>query len=377
MSEIPAAPLLKDGFNTATVRWIAAAIEGASSGFASDRFAAQCLEGFDTLSLMERVGRVSQAMCTHLPASFEQAVPLLQLAMGEPRAPSREVQGIAVFRYAPFLQFVADAGIEQPEAALDALEWMTRHFSGEFAIRPFLQRHPQLTLERMQRWCSHPDARVRRLASEGARPLLPWARRVSHLVDDPALTVPLIDALAGDADEVVRRSAANHLNDLSRLDPALAIEVARRWQSRSLVDGERTVNRGLRTLVKQGHPQAMALLGFAADEAFELHGLKLDRKRVPIGGKLAVRFALRRSDGRSAAACVDYAVCYASANGSLRRKVFKGEVRQVQPHRAEAFELVRDFVVRTTRRLYPGLHRVEVLVNGRVLGAADFQLTER
>lgn len=377
MSDTPAAPLLKDGFNAATVRWIAAGVGAALPRFAGERFVAQCLEGFDALSLMERVARVSQVLCAHLPASFEQAVSVLQRAMGEPGAPSRDVQGIAVFRYAPFLQFVADAGIEQPEPALDALEWMTRHFSGEFAIRPFLQRHPRLTLERMQRWCTHPDARVRRLASEGARPLLPWARRVSHLVGDPALTVPLIDALAGDADEVVRRSAANHLNDLSRLDPALAIEVARRWLARGLIDGERTVNRGLRTLVKQGHAEAMAMLGFAADEAFVLQGLKLDRKRVPIGGKLAIRFALRRDDGRGAAACVDYAVCYASANGRPRRKVFKGEVRQVQPGRVEAFELVRDFVVRTTRRLYPGAHRVEILVNGRVLGGADFQLTER
>jgi 3-methyladenine DNA glycosylase AlkC len=376
MTEETAAPLLKDGFNATTVEGIARSIAAAHPPFSAQRFVADCLDGFESLSLMARVGRVAQGLVRHLPAPFEQAVAVLQQAMGEPGAPSREVQGMAAFRHAPHLQFVADAGLEHPEAALDALAWMTRHFSGEFAVRPFLQRDPASTLARMQHWCTHDDPRVRRLASEGSRPLLPWARRVSHLVDDPSLTVALIDALAGDPDEVVRRSAANHLNDISRLDPALAAEVARGWIGRGLPDGARTVNRGLRTLIKQGHPQALGLLGFAVDDAFLIDGPKLDRKRVPIGGKLAFRFALRRADATPAAACVDYAVCYASANGAVRRKVFKGEVRQVEPGLAESFEFVRDFVVRSTRRLYPGAHRVEVLVNGRLLGAADFQLTE-
>lgn len=377
MSDETSAPLLKDGFNASTVRWIAQSIAAVHPAFASKGFVGFCLEGFDGLSLMERVGRVARGMHRHLPADFGRAVTVLQQAMGEPGTPAREAQGMAAFRHAPHLQFVAEAGLDHPEAALDALEWLTRHFSGEFAIRPFIERDPHATLQRMQRWCTHPDPRVRRLASEGSRPLLPWARRVSHLVEDPSLTVPLIDTLAGDPDEVVRRSAANHLNDISRLDPALAVRVASGWCARGLQDGERTVNRALRTLVKQGHAEAMALLGFAADDAFSVEGLRLDRKRVPIGGKLAVRFALRRADAKAAAACVDYAVCYASANGSARRKVFKGEVRPLQPGGVESFEFVRDFVVRSTRRLYPGPHRVEILVNGRVLGAADFQLTEK
>ncbi|RDI01564.1 3-methyladenine DNA glycosylase AlkC [Caldimonas thermodepolymerans] len=376
MKEAPAAPLLKDGFDAATVRAIAEAVAAAHPGFAADRFTAHCLDGFAALSLMARVHRVAQALHAHLALPFGPAVAVLRQAMGEPGPSRRAPEGITVFRHAPYLQFVAEAGLGEPEAALDALEWMTRHFTGEFAIRPFLQHHLERTLARMQRWCAHPDARVRRLASEGARPLLPWGRRVAQLIAQPALTVPLIDALAGDPDEVVRRSAANHLNDLSRLDAALALEVARRWQARALPDGGRTLQRALRTLVKQGRPEALALLGYAVDAPFVLEEFELDRREVPIGGRLVLCFALRCAPGRGGRACVDYAIGYASGNGRPRRKVFKGTVRELPGGAVQRFAFARDFVVRSTRRLYSGAHRAEVLVNGRVLGALDFELTD-
>ncbi|MCW7538833.1 hypothetical protein OOT46_13390 [Aquabacterium sp. A7-Y] len=366
------APLLKDGFNAATVEGIADGLLSAHPAFDRAGFLAACLDGFESLSLMERVGRVARTMVDFLPPSYPEALQVLHRAMGPAPQDSGESEGIAVFRHASHLQFVAEAGLGDPQASLDALERMTCRFSGEFAIRPFLEQDPVGTLRRMQAWSRHPDWHVRRLASEGSRPLLPWARRVSHLMAEPALTVPLIDPLAADPHEVVRRSAANHLNDLSRLDAALAVRTAAGWLEAGSLHARRSVERGLRTLVKQGHPEALALLGFAPAPDVVLEGLTLDRKRLAVGERLGFSFQLLCPG--TTRACVDYAVHYAAARGGQRRKVFKGEVRELRPGHSEAFTFTRDFSPRTTRKLYPGPHRIEVLVNGRTLGEAGFEL---
>lgn len=370
----PAYPALKDGFNSATVAWIAGRLAAAEPRFDAGAFQARCAQGFDALSLMARVGHVARVMAQCLPRPPQAALQALVRSLGPAPPPTREPQGIAAFRAAPHLQCVAELGLEVPEAALDAMEWLTCHFSGEFAIRAFLARHPGLTHERMRRWCSHPDPRVRRLASEGSRPLLPWAARVPLLLEDLRLGVGLIDALAGDPDEVVRRSAANHLNDISRLDAALALEVARRWHERALPDCERTLRQAMRTLVKAGHPQALALFGFVPDAPVQLRRLVLDEPHVPIGGCLRLSFELAHAGPGPLVVCVDYAVTYASARGGARRKVFKGQVSELPPGRPASFSYARDFTPRSTRRLYPGEHAIEVLVNGRPLGRARFEL---
>ncbi|WKB50991.1 DNA alkylation repair protein [Eleftheria terrae] len=367
-------PALKDGFSADTVRWIAAGLLAAHPPFDRAAFVAACLDGFDRLTLMERVARVAHAMVACLPSDYRQALDVLLRAMGPARQGPPVVEGMAAFRHAPHLQFVAEAGLDDVAASLDALERMTCHFTGEFAIRPFLEHEPQATFERLHRWCGHPEWRVRRLASEGSRPLLPWGRRVAALVEDPSRGLAVIDRLAGDEQEIVRRSAANHLNDISRLDPALAVAAAGRWLASAGPQARRTVERGLRTLVKQGHPQALALLGYASEHAVTLAGLTLDRKQLHIGQTLALCFELRHPGPQPLAACVDYAVHYQAARGAPRRKVFKGEVRELKPGVAESFGWRRDFTVRSTRKLYPGSHRIEVLVNGRCLGSAEFEL---
>ncbi|AKJ26949.1 hypothetical protein [Caldimonas brevitalea] len=375
-NEIEPAPLLKDGFNAATVAGIARDVAAVHPGFDTSTFVQTCLEGFEACSLMQRVGRVAAGLQRCLPADYRRALPLVLGAMevgAGSTLPARD-GGMAAFRFAPHLQYVAEAGLEHPELSLDALAQMTRHFTGEFAIRAFLDRWPTLTLERLRRWCDDADPRVRRLVSEGTRPLLPWARRVALLSADPGLALPLLDRLVDDADEVVRRSVANHLNDVSRLRPDLALQAAQRWRTAAPRDIERTLRRALRTLVKQGDAGALRLLGFAADHAVALQGLQLHPTALQIGQTLDIAFSLESLQPLPGSACVDYAVHYVGANGKPRRKVFKGAECVLQPGFVAAFVLRRDFSPRSTRRLYPGTHRVDILVNGRVLGSASFEL---
>jgi 3-methyladenine DNA glycosylase AlkC len=370
MSEHPA---LKDGFADPVLRTIAGAVSTAYPGFRAAAFLHDCRDGFQALSLMQRVRRVGQALHTHLPKRFDEALEVVERALGAPRDGWNEGEGIAAFARAPYLEWAALAGLAQPQQALPALARLTRHFSAEFAIRPFLAQHLEPTLAHLAQWVTDTDPRVRRLASEGSRPLLPWGQHVPALKRDPQRCLALIEPLASDTDEVVRRSAANHLNDVSRLDADVALDHARRW----LVQGGEapgTVRHGLRTLVKAGHPEALALQGYGVGAAITLPHLRLSSRRVPVGGVLELSFDLHNPADIPARVCVDYAIVYASARGTRRRKVFKGTDLVLAPGEKAALVFRRDFVPRSTRVLYPGAHQAEVLVNGQLAASASFTL---
>lgn len=368
------APALKDGFSKATVAGIAQLVAVAHPAFDAPRFKRLAGQQFDALSLMARVRRVAETLAATLPSDFSAALAIIERALDEPPATQRVGEGIAAFRIAPFLEWVAIAGVGTPDTALPALARLTKHFTAEFAIRAFLEAHLDLTLDHTAHWVADPDPRVRRLASEGTRPLLPWGRHIAALKRDPARALALIAPLAADPDEVVRRSAANHLNDVSRLDPDLALAHATHWTHTFGSDAAGTVRHAVRTLVKKGHPEALQLLGFDTHADVRLTGLALSARSVPVGGEIELTAALHSTGGEPVSACVDYAVRYASARGAVRVKVFKGTQVTLVPGQACPLRFRRDFVPRTTRALYPGPHAVEVRVNGVVVGEAPFDL---
>jgi 3-methyladenine DNA glycosylase AlkC len=369
-----AAPLLKDGFAAAAIEGIARRIGAAVPGFDTATFLRHALEGLDGLGLMSRVRQVAVALQETLPAAFPASLPLVERVLGEPPGARVVGEGMPAFHRAPFLEFVALAGLRHPELSLDALARLTRHFTAEFAIRPFLAEHPALSLSRVRQWITHPDARVRRLASEGTRPLLPWGRHIDALKREPAVCLALLGPLAADPDDSVRRSAANHLNDVSRLDPELALAHAAQWAGTGDPLARATVRHALRTLVKKGHPRALAMLGCDVDAPIALDALALSARRVPIGGRLVISASLRSAGAMPVLACVDYAVRYASARGALRCKVFKGVQLTLAAGEVRHLVFTRDFKPRTTRALYPGPHAVELRVNGTLLGECEFEL---
>ena len=134
------------------------------------------------------------------------------------------LEGYNGFRFMPFLDFVAAQGLDNPDIALDSLEKMTLHFSAEFAIRPFILQHPDITLPRLTEWTSYQDWRVRRLASEGSRPRLPWGIQLKPFISDPSFIIGILNQLYNDSNLVVRRSVANNLNDIAKDNPKLAVD---------------------------------------------------------------------------------------------------------------------------------------------------------
>ncbi|HVF03220.1 MAG TPA: DNA alkylation repair protein [Frankiaceae bacterium] len=354
----------KDEISPALVAALAAELRGAWPAFPVESFTARATDGLAPLALMERVRHVAGALGETLPARFADAARVLDRAVD-----SATFTGWMTL---PCGEYVAAHGIDEPHVALPLLARLTPKFSSEAPIRPFVERHPDVTFGYLREWTRSDDEHVRRLVSEGTRPRLPWASRLRGLVEDPAPAVALLDVLYDDPSLYVRRSVANHLNDIAKDHPALALEIARRWQASGGDGAAWVVRHGLRTLVKRGDPEALGLLGFDHAAAVRLASLTVSPARLPIGGEATIELTLTAD--RATRVVVDYVVHHAGARGTRAPKVFKLTSRTIDPAAPERIVRRHRFREVSVRRLYPGPHRVEIQVNGRVLGGADVEL---
>jgi 3-methyladenine DNA glycosylase AlkC len=281
---------------------------------------------------------------------------------------------MAPFLYLPHAAFVRAYGADHFEAGMAANDALTRRFTAEWSIRPFLERHPARTFARLAEWAADPSVHLRRLVSEGTRPRLPWAPRVRALVQDPRPGLALLERLKDDPAEYVRRSVANHLNDVSKDHPALALETARRWLEGATPERRRLVRHALRTLVKAGHPAALALLGHGAAPRVAVLGARVEPARVRIGEAATFRATVASRAREPQSLAVDLAVHFVKANGAARPKVFKGRVLELAPGaRAELTKRI-SLAVHSTRRPHPGAHSVELVVNGVRFPGARFEV---
>ena len=248
---------------------------------------------------------------------------------------------------------------------------LTPRLTGEFAIRRLLARDPDRALKAILTWTAHPDEHVRRLASEGTRAYLPWAVRVPALVQRPEATVPILDALYRDPSDYVRRSVANHLNDLARHAPGIVVTTAACWLAAPDANTAWVVRHGLRTLIKTAHPDALSLQGFAPAPV-AVTAPRLDRQVVKMPAELAFDFDISNTGTEDARLIVDYVVHYLKANGSQSAKVFKITTLTLAAGETKVLSKRHLFRPMTTRLHHPGLHSLELQINGVRHARTDF-----
>jgi 3-methyladenine DNA glycosylase AlkC len=359
-------PPFKDHISYASVRRLGEVLAVGDRCFDARAFTEEASQGLDRLELKARVAHVAGVLARHLSDDFASAAAVVLRSV--------PTSDLTMWEAWPVTDWVADAGIDAPDAALQVLASLTGKASGEFAIRPFIDRYPDLTFATLARWTTHPDEEVRRLVSEGSRPRLPWAPRVRVLDTKPDWAAPLLERLRDDPSAYVRRSVANHLNDISKIDPDAALDLAGRWTAEAGTHVATVVRHGLRSLVKAGDPRALALIGADAGAHIEVRDFTVLTHTVRLGGELVWRCLLTARSGRPVVAVVDYVVHFAGARGAQRRKVFK--LKTVRLESGRPAEIVRrhPLVPVTTRRYHAGRHRVEVQVNGQVLDGGDFEL---
>ena len=362
--EVSSSPSLKDWFDENRYRSLAALLAGLHPSFDRKRFLDLTLEGLDERSLMQRLRRSSEALGLALPLAYRDALAVLR-----DLAPKIDHGFVTLI----LPDFVALHGRHDFEASMEALKFFTPFGTAEFAIRDFLKDDLDRTLAVMRTWAEDPDPHVRRLASEGCRPRLPWSFRLTELVVDPRPSLPILAVLQADPSPYVRKSVANHLNDISKDHPDLVLETLRDWD-RTRPPTAWIARHALRTLVKQGHAGALTLLGAGEKAEVNIGSFTVDPKRIRLGDKICLRLALVSTATTPQRLHIDYVVHYVKASGATSEKVFKwkevvlgaGEVLCLEKR-----QIVRDF---TTRRHYPGRHRVEVQVNGERLAEAAFEL---
>lgn len=365
MSETSAAPLLKDLLGPAALAAIADAGTAASRRFDRAAFLTTAADGIDALSIMERVRHIAAALVPALPTDYPAALDVLR-AMA-PRL-SGGFQAVAITDY------VASQGLGDFDASLAALADLTRYGTAEFAIRPFLAADTARTLAAMQRWTANDDEHVRRLASEGCRPRLPWAARVPALKADPTLGAPILEALKADPAVYVRKSVANHLNDIAKDRPDWLIERLASW-SQGDPATKWIVRHALRTLIKAGDAQALALIGVEHGAEVAVRRFTVEPAMVRLGQQIVLAAELASTATKAQPLVIDYRIHYARAGGKTAAKVFKWKANDLAAGETAALSIrqtIRDF---STRRHHPGRHRIELIVNGQTMAETAFDLT--
>jgi len=224
-------------------------------------------------------------------------------------------------------------------------------------------------------WSRHESEQVRRLASEGSRPRLPWAMALPALKADPTPILPILENLKTDDSETVRRSVANNLNDIAKDHPQVVIDVLREWQSIDTPEIHALINHALRTLIKAGNPEALALLGYEAP-AVTVENLTITPTRIPMGDSITFAFEVTSTATTPQDLMIDYALHLVRAKGKQSVKVFKLSKQTLEPGATLQFSKEHSFKPITTRRYYPGMHAIEIQINGQLCGKQDFELIE-
>ncbi|MGQ0801422.1 MAG: hypothetical protein ACT4NL_15095 [Pseudomarimonas sp.] len=347
--------------------------------FRRQHFESLALDGFDGLEMKARAMRIAQALQATLPADFLRAADAIEATLlpvqgDEPLSALRSSHvGLAGWIGWSLGEYVARQGMQHPQRALVCLHAITRRFSAEFAIRPFILAHPQRCFATFAVWAKDPSLHVRRLVSEGSRPRLPWGIVLKPLVADPSPSLPLLLALQDDPSEYVRRSVSNHLNDIGKDHPMLLATWLQEHLPAASAQRRALLRHASRTLIKRGDRPVLAAWGI--DAPFEgTASLHIEPAQLTLGQSLQLVLSLQSTATITQTLVIDYVVHHVRADGSSSPKVFKGWSFTLAA--AERRDLQRNHGVRpiTTRRYYPGRHRVEIQANGRVIAAGSFDL---
>lgn len=319
-------------------------------------------DSFKDLELMQMARHATECLAQVLPKSYKQAVKILMKA-----AP--EAKGFESFCLPTYVEFY---GLDDWESSLPALATFTKYSSSEFSIRPFIKQDAERAMAFMEKLADDDDEKVRRFASEGCRPRLPWAMALPDFKKDPSPILPILEKLKDDDSEFVQKSVANNLNDISKDHPELVLDICERWQGTSK-NTDWIVKRACRTMLKAGNKRALLLFGFGDPKSLYVEKLNLSKKTVKIGQKVQFSFELRVGTKKKCKVRLEYIVNFAKAGGKTSKKVFQLIEKVYAPG---SHELTRNhsFIDMSTRKHYPGKHRISIVVNGVEKANAVFTL---
>lgn len=369
-------PLKESAMNRTRVESLAGDLSRVAAGFDADGFITTVMDRLPRLELKSRIACVADALASYLPADVGAATKILIAALPPHDDATFTGSDFGLYTYAPYSDWIARYGCtrENLDTSLDALKEMTKHFTAEDALRYFLNAYPDETMKAVSQWSRDPDYHVRRLASEGTRPKLPWSPRITLPVD---AAIPVLDELFADSSRFVTQSVANHLNDITTIDPELALATLGRWRAANRQrpkEMEFLIRQSLRTLIKKGHPGAFEFLGLSTTPAVEVITLRLDATEVAIGDVLGIDCTLRATGTTTEHLVIDYVLTYPRARAGHAEAVFKGTTITLTPGESRTVSRTQPLRSTSSRKLGPGTGRLHIQINGRRIAEAAFEL---
>lgn len=321
------------------------------------------------LELKARVLLICDQLYKTLP-HYPQALKIIRAVLK-----TKKIKGFSLW---PFSEFIGKYGLEDFDESMHAMYELTQHFTSEFCIRPFFIKDHKKTLSYFKKWAQDQNVHVRRWVSEGSRPLLPWGLRLDLFKNDPTHTLPLLNTLKYDEELYVRKSVANHLNDISKHHPDIVIETLKKWEKGCPQKHNNKIQwikrHALRTLIKKGNHKALKLMGVGGPAKVQIISLHLKQKNLKVGDTLAFQLDIQSTSTKKQKLIIDYAIHFVKKNGSTSPKVFKLKTFELAPR--EKVKLTKKHSLKkiTTMVYNSGIHKLAVQINGKNLKEATFNL---
>lgn len=330
----------------------------------------------------QRIAHITSILKLFMPADYREAVAKIIELLDYVEKTMPDFSKIDDTKFGLTLEYgmildnyVEQYGIDDYETSIRAIEKITQFTSCEFVTHPFIVRYPEKMMAQMLVWSKHPHWGVRRLASEGCRPRLPWAMALPDLKKDPAPILPILENLKNDPAKSVRLSVANNLNDISKDNPQVVIDLAKKWYGHSK-EIDWVVKHGCRTLLKSGNAEIMELFGLGSAKHIEIEDFRILTPEVKVGNSLEFRFNLLNNNKEKTKIRLEYGIYYQKANGTLTKKVHKISETEYAGNSTKQITRKHSFKVVTTRKFHLGLHQVAVIINGHEFEKHNFDLIE-
>lgn len=327
---------------------------------------------WNSLELKQRMKHTTLTLQPFLPKEFHHAAKIIETLLEKLR--QNNIKEISL-EYMFLADYIEIFGINNFDTSIKLIEQLTPFTSCEFAVRPFIIKYHDRMIQQMLQWSMHENHHVRRLASEGSRPRLPWAMALPALKKNPDSILPILENLKVDSSEYVRRSVANSLNDIAKDNPHIVISIAQRWKGIS-PETDAIIKHGCRTLLKQANPEILNYYGLNDNLNLKISDFNLQTHKVKIGDNLSFSFTLHNQSDKIKTIRLEYAVYYLLNNGKHTRKVYKISERQFQSNESSNIQRKQSFRLITTRKFYTGQHKLSIIINGQEKYSDNFELTE-
>ncbi len=308
---------------------------------------------WNNLELKGRMSHIARSLNEVLPGDYRKNISILKKA----------VPHFKGFLSMIFPDYVEQFGLENPKVSVTALELFTQYGSSEFAVRPFIVKYPEILMPEIMNWAKHKNHHVRRLASEGSRPRLPWAIALPEFKRDPAPVLKILEFLKNDDSEYVRKSVANNLNDISKDNPPIAFETAKKWYGKNK-NTDWIVKHAMRGLLRKGNKNALKLFGWHGSEGIEITNLKLSSTKIQNGGKLEFSFSIKPVKPVNENVRLEYTIDFITSSGKTSRKIFKITEGKFEKEKIYNFAKKHSFKDLTIRKHFKGQHLIGIIVNG-------------